>query len=284
MSLFVPYGQDFQWYYSNALATRPSVTSMGTSVTPGTAPTFGAWTQVATTANIANDVYGVAVCINNAATSATTRNILLDLGVDNAGGTNYLVKIPYLQGGNATTYGLGSSGIWYYFPLYINRGSSVAVRAMSNNTTAFNCLVYFYGQPRRPDAIRAGSYVDAYGFNTSNAQGTAVTPGTTNEGTWTQLGTTTSSYWWWQCGFNVNDTTMSANILHADLAVGNASFKKILFENQIWQTTAAEQTSCNINTANAYNNSATGDIVYGRLQCSGTADTGNAMIAYGLGG
>ncbi len=284
MSLFVPQGPDFQWYYSNALTTRPSITSMGTAVTPGTAPTFGSWTQVATAANISSDVYGVAICINNGATSATTRNILMDLGVDNAGGTSYLTKIPYLQGGSATTYGLGSSGIWYYFPLYINRGSSVAVRAMSTTTTAFNCMVYFYGQPRRIDAVRAGSYVDAYGFNTTGAVGTAVTPGTTAEGTWTSLGTTTASYWWWQTGFNVADTTMSANILHADLAAGDATFKKILFENQVWQTTAAEQVSCNINTANAYNNTKVGDIIYGRLQCSGTADTGNAMIAYGLGG
>lgn len=285
MSFFVPVGPDFQWYYSNALTTRPSVTSMGTAVTPGTAPTFGAWTQVATAANIASDVYGVAICINNAAATATTRNLLMDVGVDNAGGTAYLTKIPYLQGGNATPYGLGSSGIWYYFPLYIAQGSSVAVRAMSTAVTAFNAMLYFYGQPRRIDAVRAGSYVDAFGFNTTGATGTAVTPGTTAEGAWTQLGAaTTSNYWWWQCGFNVADTTMSANILHADLASGTAAAKKILFENQVWQTTAAEQTSSNINTANAYNNVATGDIIYGRLQCSGTADTGNAMIAYGLGG
>ena len=284
MSFFVPHGADFQWCYSNTLNTRPSITSMGTVVTPAVAPTFGNWVQVATAANISNDVYGVAICINNAATSATIRNILLDLGVDNAGGTAYLTKIPYLQGGNASTYGLGSSGIWYYFPLYINRGSSVAVRAMGTTVAAFNCMVYFYGQPRRLDAVRAGSYVDAYGFNTANAQGTAVTPGTTAEGAWTQLGVTTSNYWWWQTGFNVNDTTMSANILHADLSVGDAANKKILFENQIWQTTAAEQTSCNLNVANAYNNTKSGDIIYGRLQCSGTADTGNAMIAYALGG
>jgi hypothetical protein len=284
MGLLVPAGQDFQWYYSNTLTTRPNVTAFGTSITPAVAPTFGAWTQVATAANIANDVYGVLICINNAATSAATRNILMDLGVDNAGGTTYLTKIPYLQGGSAAPYGTSLGGIWYYFPLYINRGSSVAVRAMGTTTAAFNCSVYFYGQPRRPDAVRAGSYVDAYGFNTTGALGTAVTPGTTAEGTWTQLGTTTSSYWWWQCGFNVNDTTMTAATIHADLSAGTAAQKKILFENQLWQTTAAEQTSCAINTANAYNNTASGDIIYGRLQHSSTADTGNAMIAYGLGG
>jgi hypothetical protein len=284
MGLFVPLGADFQWYASNALATRPTTTAFGTSVTPGTQPNFGAWTQIFSAASVTQDVYGVAICINNGATSATIRNILMDVGVDNGGGTTYLTKIPYLQGGNSSPYGLGSSGIWYYFPLYINRGSSIAVRAMGSTTAAFSCLMYLYGQPRRLDAVRAGSYVDAYGFNTTGAVGTAVTPGTTAEGAWTALGTTNANYWWWQCGFNAADTTMAANILHADLAAGTATAKKILFENQIWQTTAAEQTSCNINTANAYNNTKSGDIIYGRLQCSGTADTGTAMIAYGLGG
>jgi hypothetical protein len=284
MGLFVPQGYDFQWYYSNALATRPSITSMGTSITPGTAPNFGNWTQLASAANINQDVYGISICINNGASTNTIRNTLVDIGTDGAGGTSYVTRIPYLQGGSATTYGLGSSGIWYYFPLYINRGSSIAARAMSTVTTALNVMIYVYGQPRRPDAVRAGGYVDAYGFNTANARGTAVTPGTTNEGNWVALGTTNKSYWWWQCGFNVADASQSAQILHADLSAGNASFKKILFENQIWQSNANEQISCNINTANAYNNTASGDIIYGRLQTSGTADTGPAMIAYGLGG
>lgn len=282
--LFVPAGYDFQWYYSANLATRPSTASMGTTVTPAVAPTFGNWVQVASAANITQDIYGVLICINNAATAATIRNILLDLGVDNAGGTAYTTKIPYLQGGNASTYGLGSSGIWYYFPLYINRGSSIAVRAMGTTVATFQCLTQFFGQPRRPDAVRCGAYVDAYGFDTATARGTAVTSGTTAEGAWTSLGTTTSSYWWWQSGFNANDTTMTALIYHADLAAGTAAAKKILFENQVWQTTAAEQVSCNTNIANGYNNTATGDIIYGRLQCSGTPDTGTAMIAYGLGG
>ena len=285
MSLLVPGGPDFQWYYSNITTTRPTTTSMGTSVTPGTAPTVGAWAQVAANTNITEEVYGVLICFNNGSTSATTRNILADIGVDNAGGTAYLTKIPYLQAGHATPYGLGGSGIWYYFPLYIPRGSSVAVRAMGTTTTAFNCAITFFGQPRRPDMVRAGSKVFAFGQLTATASGTLVTPGTTAEGAWTQLGTaTTMPLWWWQVGYSQIDTTMSANIMHLDLASGTAATKKILMENQVYQTTAAEQISNLPLTVNAYNNVATGDLIYGRMQCSGTADTSSGMIAYGLGG
>lgn len=283
--LFVPFGQDFQWSYSNASATRPSTTGFGTSVTPGTAPTFGAWTQVASAANMTQDTYGILLCFNNGATSAAIRNILVNVGVDNAGGTTYLTVIPTLIAGSSSTYGLGTGGIWYYFPLYIPAGSSVALQATGTVTTAFNAFVQFFGQPRRPEVIRAGSYVDAFGIDLNNARGTTTTLGTTAEGAWTQLGTaTTRSYWWWQSCYSAADSTMAAQVIHSDLASGTATFKKILYENQYTSVTGAEQISTLPVFVNSYNNVAVGDIIYVRGQTSGTADTTTGFAAYGLGG
>lgn len=285
MAIFIPAGADFQWSYSNVSATRPTTTGFGTSITPTTLPTMSGWTQVASSANISQDVYGILICINNGATSATTRQIIVDVGVDNAGGTAYVTKIPTLLGGHASTYGLGASGVWYYFPLYIPAGSSVAVRASSTLTTAFNCYVQFYGQPRRPEVVRAGSYVTAFGVNATAGTGTAITLGTTAEGAWTQVGATADkSYWWWQAGYTCADTTMSAAIIHLDMSAGTATNKKILFENQVVQTTAAEQISTVPVFMNAYNNVAVGDNIYIRGQHSGTADTGTSVAAWGLGG
>lgn len=285
MPIFTPFGQDFQWSYSNVSATRPTTTGFGTSVTPGTAPTFGAWVQVASSASMTQDTYGVLICFNNAVTSATIRNILVNVGVDTAGGTSYEVRIPTLIAGSATTYGLGTGGIWYYFPLYIPAGSSVAVQATGVVTTAFNAYLQFFGQPRRPETIRAGSYVDAFGIDLNNARGTAVTLGTTAEGAWTQLGTaTTKSYWWWQSCYYSADSTMTAAVIHSDLAAGTATFKKILYENQYTATTAAEAVSNIPIFVNSYNNVAVGDIIYARGQSSTTADTGAGFAAYGLGG
>lgn len=285
MALFVPQGADFQWQYSTATATRPTTTGFGVSVTPGLQPTMGNWIQIASAANVTQEVYGISICVNNGATSATTRNILMDVGVDNAGGTAYQVVIPFLLCGNSTPYGLGSSGIWYYFPLYIPRGSSVAVRAQGTTTTAFNVYATLFGQPRRPDSIRCGSKVFSFGEVTATSSGTPVTLGTTAEGAWTQVGTaTTMALWWWQVGYSCIDTTMSAAIIHADVSAGTAASKKILLENCIIQTTAAEQISTNQNMMNSYNNVAAGDLIYVRGQSSGTPDTSTGFIAYGLGG
>lgn len=281
---FVPQGPDFQWYYSNTLTTQPAV-AFGTSITPGTtASTYGAWVQVASAANIPQDIYGVYICFNNGSTSAATRNILCEMGVDNNGGTAYLSVIPYLLAGNAFTYSTAPGGIYYYFPLYIKAGSSIAFRAMSNSATTFNVSVTFYGQPRRPDSQRVGSYVDAFGVNIASRIGTAVTVGTNTEGVWTQLGTaTTKNYWWWQIGCTSTSTAQQAATSHFDISAGDATNKKILIENQKWYTSAAEQIGCIPSIENAYNNVAAGALIYGRGQ--GTAAIPSAsMIAYGLGG
>lgn len=283
--LYVPFGNDFQWSYSNITATRPTTTSMGTSITAGTAPTMGAWTQVVSSANMAQEGYGILIGFNNGSTSAATRNYLVDVGVDNAGGSAYVVKIPYLLAGHATTYGLGSSAIWYYFPLYIPLGSSVALRAAGNVTTAFNAVVSVFGQPRRPDAIRCGSMVFSFGQTTATSTGTTITLGTTAEGAWTQVGSAvTESLWWWQTGYTCIDTTMTAATIHLDLAAGNSTTKKILYENAIIQTTAAEQISSVPVFVNSYNNVAPGDLIYIRGQHSSTADTSTSVMAWGLGG
>lgn len=282
--LFVPQGADFQWYYSNTLTTRP-VAAYGTSCTPNTGnDTYGAWAQIASSANVPYDVYGVQICFNNGASSTIDRRILVNFGIDNAGGTNYTTVIPYLIAGKAYPYTTSPSGIWYYFPLYFKAGSSVAIQATSSNTTTFNTSVYLFGLPRRPEALRVGSYVDAFGVNILDRTGTVVTAGTTAEGAWTQLGTaTTKSYWWWQIGMGMETPTVNAAVLHADISAGNATNKKILLENQLWASSTLEQLGNAPLTQNAYNNVAIGQLIYGRAQTSGTANA-TSLIAYGLGG
>lgn len=285
MALYVPQGQDFQWQYSNVSATRPSTAGFGTTITSGaTANTMGAWTQVVTGANMTNEGYGISVVFSNGFTSAATRNTLVNVGVDPAGGTNYTIKIPYLVAGHANTYALG--GINYYFPLYIPKGASVALQ--SQGTTAsgtVSAFVTIFGQPRRPDAVRCGSKVFAFGATTATSSGTVLTLGTSAEGAWTQVGTaTTMPLWWWQMGYTCLDTTMTASAIHFDLGSGTAASKKVLLENVIVRTTATEQVSIDQHVITAYNNVATGDLIYARGQSAASADTSPGVIVYGLGG
>lgn len=281
--LFVPGGADFKWWVSNG-ASRPT-TGYGTAVTPGTAPTKGAWAQLLSSAQMAHDGWGILICINSFSGSATTRNVLIDIGIDGAGGTNYSVHVPDLLGGHAAAYTVGSGGIWYYFPLHIPAGASVAARATGNVTTAGRVYVTVLGQPRQPEMVRKGSKVFAFGANTSTATGTAVTLGTTAEGAWTDVGSTTMPLWWWQVGYTCIDTTMTVANIHLDVGAGTTTGNaKILVADSPCIVTSSEQISNLPITIGCVAAVDSGQNIYVRGQSSAAADTSPSMMAWGLGG
>ena len=259
---------------------------MGVAVTPGN-NTKGAYATLISAANFANDAYGILIHINSGATSAAARDMLIDIGTDPAGGTTFGVVIPDLLGSAAGTAIVGG-GIWYYFPLFIKAGSTLGARASVNNATVgtvrVNAIVY--GRPRRPEYVKAGQKVTAYGITAGTSSGTAVTSGTTSDGTWTALATAIAERnWWWQVGVGVNNGTITAVNYTADLAAGDATNKDMLIEDHTYYGDTAENWSCSpVNIMSGENAVASGVNVYGRLQCSGTAITGLSMAAYGMSG
>lgn len=277
--LFAP-ANSWNFNLSNIETVRPAA-GWGASVTPG-AGAKGSWVQVFTGAQVSTEIFGLLIFINNNSTSATTRNALVDIGIDPAGGTAYSVLIPDLVGGHAAPTNVG--GIYYYFPIYIPKGATVAVRAAGTVATAFNVALRCYGKPRRPDAVICGTKVSAFGATLASATGTTVAPGTTAEGAWTQLGSATAhSIFWWQCGMTCVDTTMTANAHTMDVAVGDATTKDIVLADALSVFTAAEQSTMLPAVIQAYDRTPAGQLVYGRIQCSGTADSAISMVAYGLG-
>lgn len=277
--LFAPAGS-WNFKVSNVKTFRPAA-AYGSPITPGTGGTKGTWSYPLQT-TLANEVFGLLIYINNCSTSATTRNVLVDIGIDTTGGNNPSVLIPNLIGGHAAPATVG--GIYYYFPIYIPKGAAVGVRASGTTATSFNIALYCYGNPSRPDAVIVGTKVTAFGVTSASSTGTIITAGTTSDGAWTQLGSaTTHPIFWWQCGMTCIDTTMTANAHAMDIAVGGVSSKTIVLEDALAIFTAAEQNSMFPAATQAYNASAVGNLVYGRIQCSGTADSNLSMVAYGLG-
>lgn len=284
--IYSPFGQDFQWLYSNITGVRPAG-AFGIILTAGaTVNTMGNWTVLATPANLVNDVYGIYINFNSGFASNTIRNQLVDIGVDNAGGTNYQVKIPFLMASSASPFS-AIGGINYYFPLYIPSGSQVAARIQStvaNSTTR----IWFkmYGQPRRPDAIRVGSKVISFGEDTATSSGTNITVGTTAIGNYTQVGSATDrSYWWWQQGYCSRDASMGTASYTFDLAAGSSTtVNKVLRQDITFFTNGTEQIFGHLPLIGAYNNVASGENIYIRGQCSGNPDTQTNVMAWGLGG
>jgi hypothetical protein len=260
---------------------------MGATVTPGN-NSKGSYAQVASA--IARDALFISVNINTN-NAAASRDTIIDIGIDPAGGTSYSVLIPDLlgtsaagMGGLATTSGVG---IWYHFPLWIRAGSSIGARASVNNATVGTLRVrsIVMGSPKHPRSVRVGTKCTAHGITAASSSGTAVTSGTTSEGAWTSLGAIALPEWWWQLGMGCNDATMSAVNYFADLGIGDATNKFVVIENENIATSAAEtlmkegrMLGCEFEAP------ASGNNVYGRLQCSATADASLSMAAYGVSG
>lgn len=265
---------------------NPSAT-IGTSVTPGASNAEGSWTQIASSANIAEDCYWLYVQIHTGATSGAAKNQLLDIGIDPAGGTSYTAFLSNLAVGASPA--LSAAGAReHVFPIFIKAGSSVAVRIQGSNATAGTVRVAarFYGRPTRPEVVPRGARSQTFGTIT-NSNGSSVTPGNAADGSWVDLGAVSQPLWWWQIGYQVDNTTITAEYTYLEVAWGDASNKIRMFKVMHGGTTSetcglAAQTQ--MLAAAAYNPVPAGANIYVRARCNNSPDTGYNVTVVGIGG
>lgn len=279
--LFTP-PQSWGMRISNTSAQR-IFPSWGTSVTPGVAPSFWSWATLIAGSSVPSDVYEISILVHAGFTAATTRNVLMDIGIDPAGGTNFAPIIPYLLCGHAGTHNVGAP-IFYRFPLYIPAGASIGARAMGTVSTAFYVSITCLGKPSNPDAICCGTKVVSFGETVASATGTTVTAGTTSEGGWTQLGSSLAvPLWWWQVGITATNTTMTGLGYTLDVGIGDGSNKQIALLDVFASFTTSESIFNGCAAQNGALQAAVGQNVYGRLQCASMPDSALSMMAWGLG-
>jgi hypothetical protein len=275
--LHVPVGSNTFSSVQLSTTTRPA-NAMGVSVTPGTA-SKGSWTQIYATTTY--DTYGILICINTNTASAASRNTITDIGVDETGGTSYQVQIPDLISGNAGGY--HQIGMWYYFPLFIPKGSRIAARGQGTVTTAYNVYTQLLQAPLNTSQIRKGSFVEAIGA--AGVNGTTLNPGTTSKSSWVLLGTTSRRVWWWQLGVQVvsTDTVHQNAAYQFDLGVGDGTTIDIIIPDLQYTTTTAEVAANPPISAGVEYPVPAGTNVYVRGWGSTTVDS-MRIKAYGLGG
>jgi hypothetical protein len=266
--------------------TRPA-NAFGTSITPGN-NTFPAYTQIMTATS--DEAFMIEININANDVSTAARDTLVTIGFDFAGGTTYAdMTIADLIGSCATGFISGAGvlgiGMTYRFPVRVPAGTTIAAKASVNNATVGTLSVWvkLFCKPDRPELVRYGTFVRTYGATEATSTGTAITPGTTSDGTYVDLGAISDDIWAWEVGYGINNATINARSIHVDLAVGDATTKKIAILNHPIATGTSETMSKA--QALAYLAGHNGDHVYVRSQVgSGAADTGNSVIAYGVGG
>ncbi|MGH7894872.1 MAG: hypothetical protein ACREQL_09395 [Candidatus Binatia bacterium] len=269
---------------------QPSPNEGETVASTTTSGLYGAYNEAFDGALLTQDVYGIHLQFNDANTSTASRPGMVAIGVDPTAGTAYTTVITDLLSGTpGQLSGLSGAGTSYYFPFYIKAGSSVAVKfaTLGITTRALSYIVRLDQAPRYMDALPVGQHVYTYGVGSLGlCQGVAMDAnmGTVSEGVWTEIGTVAAGTypWWWQVGVSVNNAATTSLLYTVDLAIGDASNKHIVFEEMIVQQGTNETTSfINPFTGVAWP-AAPGDKVYARIQCSGTADTGVSIAAYGM--
>lgn len=261
-------------------------TTPGTSVTPGAANAEGSWTEIASAASIAADIYALRLLISGGSSNNASKEHLLDLGIDPAGGTGFAQKIANILCGSSSN--AVDSGRQYYFPFFIKAGSSVAVRIQGSNGTpgTVRVMAEFFGNPTQPPLIRAGVYSETIGAIT-NSSGVGFTPGNTGaEGAWQSLGTTVNPLWWWQLAVGIDQSATTALMYFMDLAYGDAGNKVFILRNhRVHFPGTAERTSSLLECSpSCYCDVPAGATLYVRGSCSGTAVTGFNAVAIGIGG
>jgi hypothetical protein len=274
------------WTYDN-WGTNPGATP-GTSVTPGASNTLGSWTQLASAANIANEVVGFHLVIHSGATSAATKPQLLDIGIDPAGGTSYTPIISNMQIGASPALTVAGARE-HYFPMSIPAGASVAARVRGANATAgtVRVMAKFYGRASNGLALPVGSFSETLGEDTATSLGTSITPGNAADGSWVDLGTTARDMWWWQLGYVVNNTTVTAEYTYLDVAHGDASNKALIFRTIHGGTTGETSgllAESQVLWPVAYCPVPAGDHIYVRGRCNNAPDTGYSVTVTGVGG
>lgn len=282
--LIAPNNTSVSWAENN-WGANPS-TVPGTSVTPGASNAQGSWTQIFSA--VAEDVYGIYFAVFAGATVVTVKRHLIDIGVDPAGGTSYSPIIQDMAVGNSPAMTqLGNRE--FFFPIFIKAGSTIAVRIRGSATTAGTVIVAaeIYGKRSSPEMSRVAAFSETLGANTGSSAGTSFTPGTAADGTWVSLGTTTKNLWWWQLGYQINNTVITADYTYIELAYGDASNKQTIFRimhKGSTNETCGHVMQTHLIALRAFCPVKAGTNIYVRGRCDGGPDTGYEATATGVGG
>jgi hypothetical protein len=276
---------------SIADGTQPAST-IGTAVTPGTSNSYGSYATVLSGASLTQDCYLLEVIIGTAFTNATDRGMLVTIGFDPAGGTSFSGLggvagneiADLLCSGATVMFTAAGGGHRFLFPVSVPAGTSIGARAQASNGTAgtVRVAVNCYCLPSRPDLVRAGSFVRTFGVNTGTTDGVSVTQGTASEGSWTEIGTAADPLWYLETGLSARSATLNADASVTDVAIGDASNKKLMIRDIVLFTATQESTTKN-GWSGDFVNIASGDKIYARSQAS-AAQPGFSVACYGVGG
>jgi hypothetical protein len=268
--------------------TGSAVGEPGTSVIGGASNTYGSYTEILS--DLPYDCYGLEIGVGSANVGGAACSWMMKLGIDPSGGTTYTTLEPlsdFIVGSpGQNTFVTGGVLSRFYFPLFIKAGSAVAVKWAYSNATAgrtINTLLRALCAPRDAHVTPTISKIVGYGIDNTNSTGTTVVPGTTSEGSWTEIGTVGAGEypWWWQVVLDNKATSVVIQAIHVDFAIGDATNKKVVMQNDWKWLSSSEATFQLPNFLGPCHQASPGDKLYVRMWASSTLGTDYRIGVYG---
>lgn len=260
--------------YETNFSGRPSIT-WGAALTASATPHALSSTRTELVASLAHDTSLIRIRVHGLSASATLTDALLNIYIG-AGGSEVLL-IDSLQVGWANVLTAGEP-TYYEFPVRIPRGSrlSCTLRALIASETAQVTIECF----EHSDYGWVGAGVETLGQVTASSRGTAVTPGTSSDGAWTSIGTSTRRYRAITGVYMGNtDTSLAQGIVSLDIGSGSAAlpglenFDHIADSNERSFPMTFRPRVCDIPDGTA---------LQARLQCSATDAEVKYVTLYGV--
>jgi hypothetical protein len=262
--------------------------TFGQTVTP-LQNTYGSYAEVMSAAAVSADAFGFWIHVQGLGANTFARDALITVAGDPAGGTawdgNEIVEDLIVSDAAPTVNNTVGAGIEYYFPIKIESGTSLAVKASVNNATpgTMQVSIRLACEPDRVDLIRCGTAIRGYGATAASSNGTAVTAGSASEGAWTEIGTLADAIWYLTAGVGYSNASMASAPTAMDIAIGASTLSNriVLSDVIITQSGFEQQTAF---YPGAMVNGEVGEKIFARLQVAGAVTTNFSVIAYGVTG
>lgn len=267
--------------YGSHLTTRPAVAAYGASVTCYQ-NAFTAYTAVGSAMPGATS--DLEIRITDGGTGAASKDTIVRVGIDLAGGTTFTAIGDFLTG-PSSTYNVGGSKTLIWLPYGVPAGATIGIVGSVNNATPGTLRASWRAHPLGGGTVFAGTAIESVGLTLASSTGVAVTPGQAAEGAWTLLGTLTNAAKYMGVGCSVANATMTSLIYHIDLSYSTdgGATKNMLVEDQYVNTTSGESVSFDsIYRLLAFADIPAGATIYGRAQCAGVPDAGFSMAAWAV--
>jgi hypothetical protein len=260
---------------------RPLAANVGVTLTAGTPAHTLSSSFTALWSATSAGVYKFRFSIYNNATSATNTSALVNIYVGGAG--SEVLWIPTLLAGWAAGQGDEGGPKVYEFPLFVPAGTRISAKSQSIIASAtVNVLL----DASTSDSVLGsgwyGTGVECLGASAATSLGTEVVPGTSAEGTWTDIGTTTKRYGYIQPMHQgtIGSTVNSPTYFSLDIGASSAALHGLSGFLSTQNTT--EEVFNLPQSFGRHTYIPAGTLLQARLQSSGTSVLGRDICLYGV--